>query len=454
MTEVSTYDPSKPQVPQQLIPNRAEVRKVYREYPVSNFVSVNWDVPTVQGVIQQHELGQFSMSAMLIDAMGQDDRIESALDTLILGVLRLPFSFDQGKPTANGAKAAKFVADLWAKAAPDPLLYDWIRWAIMGGLGLAEVIWDTTEDDWKPIGLKIWHLQHVYWREDLLRYVLITSEGTIEIEPGNGKWLLLTPGALRGHMRGAVRSIWRWWLLRDMASRDWARHSEVLGKGVFKAKTPTDADRPDKDAFIASLRTMGADGIVELPQLSKDVGGFDLDLLEAEFDHGAGFEKLILRCEANIAVRLLGQNATSENQGPYVARGVFGKVTLDRIDGIVGPVQTCLRDQLCRPICEFNFDDADLAPTPKWDSEPPPDKLALANTLLNLGQFLLNATNGGYEADPEQLSERFGIKLTKSVLPAIQIETLKAQAVERQALTGATPAAAATTPKPDEQQAA
>jgi phage gp29-like protein len=430
-----------PQRPQTPTPNKSEIAKVYREYPISNLVTRDWSVDGVQNIVQQHERGQFNTSAQLIDAMGQDDRIESALDTLILGVLRLPFGLVPSQknaratgPTSNAEKAKEFVSDLWAKAMPESILYDWIRWAIMGGVGLAEVVWEMTEDEWKPVGLKVWHLQHVYWREDILRYVVMTAEGTVVVEPGNGKWLLLTPGGLRGHMRGAVRSIWRWWILRDFVSRDWARHSETLGKGILKAHIPSQADEPDKDRFVNSLRTMGTDGIVELAENGE--AKFDLDLLEAEFDHGEAFEKLMLRCEANIAVRLLGQNATSENQGQYVARGVFSKVTLDRIDGIVGPVETCIEEQLCRPICEFNFDDADLAPSAKWDAEPPPDKLALANTLLNLGQFLLNATNGGYRVDVKQLSDRFGVTLVEAELPALQLARVQQTK----------PAATATTP--------
>jgi phage gp29-like protein len=440
-----TFDPSAPQVPQAPTPNRAAVKRTYREYPVSNVLSNKWDVDQVQAIVSQHHLGQFSMSSMLIAAMLQDDRIASALQTLILGILRLPFAFQPAKDTAKGAKAVQFIAELWSKSLPDPTLFEWIRWAIMAGIGLAEVVWDTSEDDWRPIGLKVWDIQHVYWLETTRKYIVITADGAIEVTPGDGKWLLLSFSGLRGHRSGAVVNLWKWWLLRDFAGRDWARHSEVLGQGVIRAKIPTEADEPDKDKFVSDLRSMGADGIIELATIGagSDKSGFDVDLLEAEFDHGAAFEKLMLRCEANIAICLLGQNATTDNSsGPYVARGVFSKVTLDRIDGIVGPLETCLRDQLLRCVCEFNFDDADLAPLPCWDAEPPPDKKEFADTLLSVGQFLLNATNGGYSISDEAIEafgQRIGVKLVKSVLPAIQVATLAAEAKEKAALTAKAP---------------
>lgn len=448
------YPADKPQVPDRLVPNKSSATRVFKEYPVSLFTTVDYDIPTVRAIISQHELGQFSQSARLIRQMGQDDTIESCLETLILGILRLPFAFSPAKETAKGLKAMQFVADLWSKAVADPLLFEWISWAIMAGIGLAEVIWDTSDDEWVPVGLKIWSLEHMWWNENTRHYVVITEDGPIEVTPGDGKWLLLSIGGLRAHLKGAVRSIWKWWIIRDMASRDWARHSEILGQGILLAHIPTEADEVDKDAFVSSVQSAGADGVVELATIGSgpDKKEFGLDLLEAEFDHGESFEKLLLRCEANIRIRLQGQNATQDNSGgPYVARGVFSKVTLDKIDGLVGPLQACLHDQLCRPICEFNFDDADLAPSPLWDAEPPPDKKEFADTAMSIGQFLLNATNGGYTLTDDgltDLSKRIGVKLQRTALPAIQVATLAAEAKEKEALTQAPSPQAATPENP------
>lgn len=195
------------------------------------------------------------------------------------------------------------------------------------------------------------HPQHLYWREDLQRYVALMADGPVIVEPGNGKWLLIGPTGVRSFLQGAIRQLWRWWLLRDYVARDWGHHSEVLGQGIILARTPTKSDVDSKNRFRSTLRSMGADGIIELGFSNEQKDGFDVSLLEAEFDHGKGFEMLMLRCEANIACLLLGQNATSENQGQYVARGVFSKVTLDRIDGLVGPLEAALRDHVCRPAC-------------------------------------------------------------------------------------------------------
>lgn len=398
--------------------DRREVAKVYREYPVA-FIGCEWDdVNVVREVLREHEQGNFFRSALLADAMGRDDRVESALDTIILGILRLPFRMVRAaidNPLADDALA--LAAALWASGAlPESELYDFVRWFLALGVGLLELIWDTSDPKaWKIVGAKAWHMSHVYWREDLRVFVLQTADGPVQIDPNNGKWILLSRGQ-RGWMRGFVRSLPLWVLLRKFVGRDWSRHNEFIGQGIVKAKTPSGASDKDRDRYINSIKTLGTDGLIECP-VDDEGNGYDAELLEAKYEHGEGFERLMSRCERNIEVRILGQAATTENSGPYVARGVFKAVTLDRIDGTVGPLEGAIYEGALKPLALFNQGDAALAARPDWDSEPPPDKLTQAQAVMNLGQGLYAMFNGGYEVDPVELTKRFGITIRKSATP-------------------------------------
>jgi len=395
-----------------------EAGKRYREFPVV-FLADEWDdVNLVRDVLREHEQGMFFRSALLADAMGRDDRVESALDTLILGILRLPFRFQRAKVDDDRADDALALAvELWESGAlPETELYDFLRWYLVIGVGLLELEWDTSDPErWKIKSAKAWHMSHVYWREDLRVFVLQTADGQVQIDPGNGKWVLLARGQ-RGWMRGFVRTLPIPVLLRKLAFRDWARHSEFLGQGIVKAKTPSGAHDSDRNRYIASIKTLGTDGLIECP-VDDQGNGYDAELLEAAEDHGEGFERLLTKCEKNIEVRCLGQAATTENSGPYVARGVFKSVTLDRIDGTVGPLEDALHKQAFKPLALFNLGNPNLAPRPDWDSEPPPDKLTQAQSLQSLGQFLSYLALAGYEADPGELTKRFGVTIRKSATP-------------------------------------
>lgn len=390
-------------------PDREAARKNYTENAISQLSE--WSVDDVLDALRQHELGLFFRSALLVDAMGRDDRIVSALDTIILGILRLPFAVDIGDgEQAEEARAA--FAKFFGSAVPESEAYDFVRWFLMLGIGLCELLWDTSDPThWKVEGIKVWHPQYLYYRQDTRRLVLLTAEGPVDIDPGNGKWVLLSMGE-RGWMRGAVRSLAKSFLLREYVFRDWARNSEVHGQGILKIKVPSNADADDKRKFFDAVQNIGSDSTIECPD-NGDGGAFDVTLLESAQDHGEGFEKLLLRTEANINVRILGQAGTVEAGPTYVAKGVFGKVTLDRIDGTVGPLETALLEHMSKPWALFNYGDTALAPKPNWDSEPPEDKQKRAETIKGLAAAVTQLDNAlapsGKRTDALALVEQFGV---------------------------------------------
>lgn len=429
MTPLSSATTQPPQVPPALIPLPSEARKIYRENPISA-IPGDWSVRNCRSAMAMHIQGMFTNSSLLVDAMTGDDCISDALSKIIGGCLRLPFKMAKARGSRKAKRARDFVRSWWDNAIGTDSLYDLCKWVIMMGFGLAEIVWDTTSDPrkWRPISLKVWHPQFVYWREDIRRFIVQTADGPMEVEPGNGKWVLLMPTGQRGWMNGLVRQLWRWWITRDFAWRDWSHFSEVMGHPIVKATVPAEAEAADKMKFKTDAQNMGADGIALLEQSQGGREGgwkYDLDLLEAKTDHSKGFNLLIQRCESNTKICILGQDATSQNDGAYVARGVFAKVTLDKIDSLIGTLSGGLRAQICRPACAFNYDDASLSPEPRWDSEPPPDKANYAASLMNVGQFLETSAQAGYQPDLKTLSKRIGLKIKKANTAPIAVQKQK-----------------------------
>lgn len=401
-----------PQAPIQPLPNEGEAGKIYRENQITAIPSV-WTLARIKQAIAAHELGMFAESSALVEAMTGEDRIARCLNELVGGCLRLPFRWAKARDTKHARRAKRFVAKLWKKAVRTTALFDLCRWALMIGFGVGEIIWDQKPSKWTPIGLKIWHPRNMYWREDIRRLIVQTADGPVEVTPGNGKWVVLSFSGERSWMDGLVRQLWRWWILRDYVWRDWGNFSEVMGHPIVTATAPASAEKPDKDRFYRDAVNMGARGVAALEK-GPEGFAYDIGLLEAKTDHSKGFSLLLDRCEANETICILGQNATSQNDGAYVARGVFSKVTLDRIDSLVGPLEEMLCEQICEPICDFNFGKANLAPTPQWDSEPPPDKANFAAALMATGQFLETSSQAGYRVSAKELSRRLGIRIKRA----------------------------------------
>lgn len=372
-------------------------------------------------VLTAHDQGQYRTSAPLIAEMTKDERIDSHLDTLVSGVLRLPLDFigpdDEVRLAFRSA---------WERAWDEGQAREWLSTAVMAGEALAEVDWDTSDPArWIPTCIRAWPSEFLYVDLATGKRILQTMEGIVEIDPADrsGKWLLLSMGGERPWLRGAVRSLAQPWLARQLARRDWLRSSEVLGMGIRKARVPADAKQEDKDAFFEQVANLTNEPTIQVTKPGDGQGdGWDVELMESAREPGESFSGLLLRTEADIAIRLLGQNASTENSGPYVAAsGLFARVTQARINGLVGPLERCIKESLGIPFAVLNFKDGESrAAFIDYDSEPPPDKAAQAQTMATLGTGVTALKTAGFNVSAEELSRRFGFKLEAATVGSTQ----------------------------------
>jgi len=407
------------------LPRRPDVH-VYRDIPVSNWSS--WDVNGVRNALDQHELGQFYASAQYCDFLLRDDRVSSALGTRVRALCGLPFKIEPA-PDGDGRTTRKIARSLESarrKMFPRSIVADILRWSALMGFCIAELIWDTTGDQWMP-SLKIWHPQFIYYRLDTRSYWASTMDGVIEITPGDGKWFLYAPhGAYRGWMRGAVRSISILALLRQYALRDWARASEMYGMGVRLGYVPADCDPLDRNAFISQLNSLGSESVLLLPQGMNDKDGFDFDVKMAGTGgfNGELFERLGHRCDMGITLELLGQNLTSEVQeGSLAAARVHGDVRQDYLEFDAATLAEDFRNQVVAPWAVFNFTGAtaDDAPLSGYDATPPEDVTAGSAVfgVVATGIAALQTAGVLQVVDLEALGEKFSLPMSANVADII-----------------------------------
>lgn len=345
-------------------------QKNFRDLPVRTFT--DWSVSNVKAALSELEFGSFARAAMLADAMTRDDRVSAVLDTRVKGVLGLPLTFEPGAGRQK-ASVVKEIEAGWWDMFPEDAVSDLLHWGLLLGVAVAEIEWELG-DRWIPRP-KVWHPQFLHYRWDERRYYVHTQDGPVAVTPGDGKWVLFTPGGdRRPWMGGLVRRLAIPWLIRNFALRDWARYSEVHGMPIRKAKVPANAKQEDKDIFLAQVEDLGNESVVLTPEGEKDGSGFDLLLEEAKGDSWEGFERLMGKTETAIAVAVLGQNLTTEVQGgSYAAANVHDRVRLDYLEADTEGLSTTLRAQALGWWAEFNFGSRALAPWPRFETAPPPE---------------------------------------------------------------------------------
>lgn len=376
---------------------------------------IGFDVTSVKAAITSHEQGVFTVSGMLADAIHRDDRIKAVTSTRANGILGLPSAFELD--SGDGRKRAQVLATangLRKVLVSKKTLRRLMRYRLFMGWAMAELVWDTTgtPGQWIPT-LKVWHPTHFRYDQIRSTWVLNAQEGQIDIEPGQGKWALFAGEDEQPWLDGLIRSLSIPWLIRQFAYRDWARYSEVHGLPIRKAQVPSQASQDDKDRFFKSVAALGSETTVELPELSNGMGSFDLTLLEAAAQSHDGFKALLDKCEASMAITMLGQNLTTEVKGGSRAAAQVHETvrhdykTADAEDLASG------YEQVMTPWATFNYGDAALAPTLVIDTEPGADLKEDADTMLSLSTAVSNFEGAGFKLDEKELSDKFNFKLTR-----------------------------------------
>ncbi len=393
------------------------VTKRATELPVQSFS--DWDfVPQVKAAIRSLENGIFFDSALIVDAMGRDDRVSGCLMMRAEALPCLPMN---AQAKGKGRKGTKLVTELEEKFEeffPDAELADLVKWGTMLGLGVGEIIWTTGEKRWEP-RLKVWHPRYLHYRWDTRRFYMMTQEGTREVNPGDGQWVIYSPGGLNyAWTRGKLRSLYIPWLVRQWAWRDWARYGEVHGLPFKKAKIPLSASQADREAFIRDLASLGSETTIATPQGMTGQPGdnYDVELVEALGNSWQTFESVITKSDIAIAVSLLGQNLTTEvSGGSYAAATVHQNLRADVLQGDADKLGQCLRSQVLRHWARYNFGDEELAPLPTWNTRPPEDKKVAAETLSIVGDSVTKLRGAGFSLDSKKLIERFDIPATEEI---------------------------------------
>ena len=139
---------------------------------------------------------------------------------------------------------------LWDEMFPPATLAQIHKDSLMGGIGLGELVWDTSNPKKWRLRLKRWHPQFIYWDWAIYAYKVNTGEGPITLPnideqvSSDGKWFVWCPyGFQYGWLTSLIRAIAMLYLGRQWTWRDWFNQSEKNGAPIDKVYVPEGVPR-------------------------------------------------------------------------------------------------------------------------------------------------------------------------------------------------------------------
>jgi hypothetical protein len=376
--------------------------------------------------------GNLSRAADLCWAALGDGRVRAALETRTKGLVKLPLAWEEsgdGRSAGRVIRALEGGGDFYA-AHSEAALVSLASWGILLGVGLAQRVWTLRNGRWIGV-LKPYDARHLRW-DPTARAWMVRVDGGFEVRilPGDRRWVLYAPscsgepdGDEKPWLYGAWRAVSRPWLGKLLSWGDWMHHSELHGSGVRTA----DWDPPAGANLSPPSKTVRDDLASVLGDLSADAAvvpppGYKLRLLEAAAKTWEMFPGAIQAAAQELVIAITGQSSSTEiTQGQDTGATLHGQVRQDLIDADAQTLSTCLRERCLRDYAALNFGDAELAPWPRWKTDPPANAKARGEAMSSLGagiEALDRVAPEGKRVDRRAVLEAHGIPLEDRPEPA------------------------------------
>lgn len=393
-------------------------------------VLLDWSPDDIRSAVYTSSTGYLLLAADLCTAMFGDDRIPAVLSARVMAVQGAPLTFEAaaaGRLRRRALKAAAAEEDWW-DILPEAELEALRGWRRFLGVALGELVW-TEPDPADPTGeariarirngrnvprLKVWDPRHLRFDLDLGKLFVRTRDGTeIEIRPGDGKWIVLTEGGSRPWLKACWRAVAELWLAKKYAREDWARQSERYADGFFSITSPDGASEEERDALANDVQNAGKRPVIVWPH------GYDAKVIELSARAWETYQTQWEMANRAIAVRILYSDlATESKKSAGTGAQLQGDVRDDVKKADAASDETDLRAQVLCPWALANFGDANLAPWPHYDVDPPEDVTALAASWASVAASLKSANDAGYEVDWQAVREDTGFPVIGRKAPA------------------------------------
>lgn len=373
------------------------------------------------------DLGDLSLAARLMRAARKDGVLAGVLSTRTSGLVRLPKRFrganqdiidalELGHDVARSVFDEMFPATELALIAEDGETI---------GVGVGEML--PVEGRDYPVLVRLDPEFLVFrWSEN--RWFFRSIAGLIPITPGDGRWILHTPGGRSAPWQhGLWRAIGRAYIRKDHANLHKDNWEAKLANPARVAVSPQGATQEQQESWFQRVMQWGINTVFGMKP------GYDVKLLES---NGRGYDcfvKTIAEQNQEMIIAVAGQTVTTDGGAGFQNSDIHRTIRSDLIKATADALAYTINTQGIPPYVIEHFGEDALVDSPvvEWDVAPPKDRTAEATAFTQAGNAIKTLDEAlaahGKRVDAKALCTQFGIAIEDAeVVDAVPANALDA----------------------------
>ena len=365
------------------------------------------------------DTGDLSMVARLMRFARADGVLAGVLSTRTGGLVRLP---QRWRGEQEILEALQVRADLprsvFEEMCPAAELEQLAADGVLLGVGVGEFREVPGRD--YPVFVRLDPEFLVYrWHEN--RWYFRSIIGLVPITPGDGRWVLHTPGGrVAPWHNGVCWAVGRAVIRKEHAALHEDNWEAKLANPARVAVAPQGGTDAQKESWFKRVMAWGVNTVFGVTP------GYDVKLLESNGRGADSFDRTITRQDEELKVAVTGQTVTTDGGAGFQNSEIHKAIRADLIKATADALAYTINTQ-CLPVFvanRYGLDALERTPAMEWDVDPPQDRQAEGTALVQLGTAIKVLKEALEDSDEEielaEVLERFGVPRKKREEKALE----------------------------------
>jgi phage gp29-like protein len=368
-----------------------------------------WYLRELEAAVHAADSGDLAPAAKLVREVRSDGVLAGVLSTRTSGLVRLPRRL-RGEDDIIASLEARSGAtrSVFDEMCPAAELAKLTDDGVLLGVGLAEMV-RVRGRSHKLLVRRDPEFLRYQWSNN--QWYFRSTAGLIPIRPGDGRWVLHTPGGRSAPWQGGLwRAVGRAFIRKEHAANRRDSWEMKLANPARVAVAPAGATDSHSLSWFQKVLAWGTNTVFGVKP------GYDVKLVESNGRGADSFKTTIAEQNETMTIAVAGQTVTTDGgagfQNSDIHRSIRSDLIKDDADALAHTINTQVLPQW---IADRYGMDAALrgAAAVEWDVTPPKDRAADAQALMQFASALrvLSESLEPYKRRPDidPLLVRFGV---------------------------------------------